>query len=212
MAIYAYIRVSTNDKGQTTDNQKEHIENFGFSVPEGNWYSEDGVSGTVAALDRPAFSSLMQTVVCGDTVICTMLDRLGRNALDILTTVEAFKKKGVKLRVMQLDGVDLTSSTGKLLVGVLACLAEIDRVMISERTKMGMARTAAAGTKLGQPLKAPPEALRAMIEGVPKPEVARQFGMKLGTLQKVYLKWGGKYEEYVQEYAARNEQYNKRAA
>src|ERR1700741_528568 len=117
MATYAYLRVSTSCFDQTTDNQRKVILDLGFSVDK--FFSEDGVSGSVAALERPEFYQMMKVCVAGDTVICTMVDRLGRNASDILHTVDEFKRLGIRLRVTQFDGIDVTSSTGKMIITVM---------------------------------------------------------------------------------------------
>ena len=74
-AIVAYVRVSTDD--QTCENQRRTI-SARYTV--GKWFSDDGVSGAVAATQRPAMSALLACVREGDVLIVTAIDRLGRNA------------------------------------------------------------------------------------------------------------------------------------
>jgi DNA invertase Pin-like site-specific DNA recombinase len=209
MTIYAYLRISTLTHDQTNDNQRKKIVDAGFTVDE--FVSEEGVSGTVMALERPAFSAMMGKTLPGDTVICTALDRLGRNAIDVLHTVDAFKERGVALRVMQLDGTDLTSSAGKILVHVMACMAEIERDNISERTKAGLARTKAEGTFLGPKLVIQPKTLRILCEGrkagMTLDNLSGEWGIDRNTIARNTKKWENCLDEYEIEYNKRQKQY-----
>lgn len=207
MTIFAYLRVSKND--QTTENQRKMIYDSGFTVDE--YISENGVSGTVDALKRPAFAYLMSKAKEGDTCICTMLDRLGRNTIDILSTVKAFKTRGIKLRVLQLDGLDLTGTAGKMIISVLATVAEMERDILVERTKAGLERTKAQGTKLGAPLTIHPSTLKEMCEkksaGATYDQLVGEFSLPRMTIARNVKKWAGKEEEYAKEFTEREEQY-----
>lgn len=207
MTTFAYIRVSLDSL--TTDNQREYILDSGFVVDE--FVSEDGVSGSVKAMERPAFVRMMSKAKSGDTCICTMIDRLGRSASDILNTVEEFKRVGIKLRVLQFDGIDVTSSMGKLVLTVMAACAELERNLLIERTKIGMARTRDEGTKLGAPLKMTPEILESVItdklEGMTLDQLSTKYLVHRNTLQKNIAKWTGRMGEYATEFKARESQY-----
>ena len=211
MAILAYLRVSTFGT-QTTENQRKAITDYGFAIDE--WYAEDGVSGSIEALKRPAFSQMMATAKAGDTVVCTMLDRLGRNAEDILHTINQFQKQGIKVRIMQLDGVDVTSPTGKLLVTMLSALAEMEKNMLVERTLQGLARTKQEGTILGPPLILSPTTLSRMCEmkdaGISWVAISVATGIPENTVARNVKKWSGKLDEYNIEHMKRAEQYNAR--
>ena len=213
MTIFAYIRVSTS-LIQTTENQRKQIADAGFTVDE--YISEDGVSGTIAALERPAFAYMMSRAKEGDTCICTMMDRLGRNTIDVLQTVQEFKKRNIKLRVMQLDGMELTGSAGKLVVSVLATLAEIERDNIVERTKSGLARTKEQGTILGPPLTIDPSTLKAMCakkaEGVSYDKLTLEFNLPRNTIARNVKKWADNLEEYSKQFEIRSVQYQKKQA
>jgi len=209
MTIFAYLRVST-DKGQTTENQKKQIRDKGYAVADGNFYADDGVSGTIKALERPAFKQMMAVLQQGDSVIVTMLDRLGRNAIDILSTVEAFKAMGVSLEVMQL-GADLTGPAGKMITHIFACMAEMERDNIVTRTKSGLARTKAQGTKLGQPLKIHPTLLRKLCQekedGATLDDLAKKYKVPRNSIARNISKWKDSMEAYEEEFEARKKQY-----
>ncbi len=119
MSVIAYIRVSTDD--QTTENQRRAIETR-YSVSK--WFVEQGVSGAIPALQRPALSELLSYVRENDLVVVVAIDRLGRNTIDVLTTVEALRTKDVSIVSMR-EGFDLASPAGKLMLTMLAAVAEI---------------------------------------------------------------------------------------
>lgn len=197
MTVRAYLRVST-DKGQTTENQKLQITKHGFTVDE--WYSETGVSGKSLALDRPVFSEMVEKSVAGDVCCVLTLDRLGRNTEDILATIRRFKEKDVALRVMALDGTDLTSKSGKILIVLMSLIADLEASDISERTKAGLARTKAQGTLLGRRMKVSYDVLVDCIEkrkeGVAWHVLAAEYSVDKNTLLQTVKKWEGKLEEY----------------
>jgi putative DNA-invertase from lambdoid prophage Rac len=83
--VFAYCRVSTAD--QTTDNQVQEIAAAGFTVAPQRAVVET-VSGSVTAMERKGFSSLVDRLESGDVLVVTKLDRLGRNAMDVRSTVE----------------------------------------------------------------------------------------------------------------------------
>ena len=89
----------------------------------------------------------------GDTLVVTKLDRIGRGFIDVQKTVELFSEQGIRLIVLQLGNLDLTSSSGALMAKVLAAVADFERELIVERTIAGQARARAAGTHMGRPSK-----------------------------------------------------------
>eukprot|EP01041_Mallomonas_annulata_P022101 gene22101-42332_t len=78
--VFAYCRVSTAE--QTTDNQIQEIAASGFQVDSRRMIAET-VSGSVAAMERKGFLSLLNKLESGDVLVVTKLDRLGRNAMDV---------------------------------------------------------------------------------------------------------------------------------
>jgi len=143
-ATVAYLRVSTDD--QTTDNQRKAIE-ARYNVSK--WFVEEGVSGATPAAQRPAMAALLAYVREGDTVVCVAVDRLGRNTIDVLTTVEALKVKGVSVVSMR-EGFDLSTPIGKAMLTMLAAVAELERDNIKARQLAGLERARAEGKNLGR--------------------------------------------------------------
>ena len=113
---FAYCRVSTAD--QITDNQLREIEAACFKADRKRVVTET-VSGSVAAMERKGFTRLLDRLEDGDVLVVTKLDRLGRNAIDVRTTVEALAGIGVRVHCLALGGVDLTSAAGKMTMGVI---------------------------------------------------------------------------------------------
>jgi DNA invertase Pin-like site-specific DNA recombinase len=183
----------------------------GYSIPTEHWFSEQGVSGSIKATERPEFAKMMQQAKEGDRIIVTMIDRLGRDAEDVLHTINKFKALGIKLIVMQFDGMDVTSIMGKVMVTMAAAIAEMERNTIRERTKAGIARTRAQGTRLGKPLAIAPEKLEAALEDFEAGDnisyVSKKYGIPRNTLSANISRWKGKMEDYRKEWNLRQEQY-----
>src|SRR3954466_6563457 len=113
---FAYLRVST--PGQTTDNQLGEIAAAGFAIEPRRVVTET-VSGSVATAQRRGFARLLDRLEPGDVLVVTKLDRLGRDAPDVGSTVARLAGIGVRVHCLALGGVDLASSTGKLTMGVI---------------------------------------------------------------------------------------------
>jgi putative DNA-invertase from lambdoid prophage Rac len=128
----AYYRVSTLD--QSIEAQREAL-GGGFDEE----FKDEGVSGSVLAADRPGFGQLLSHVRKGDVLCVYSIDRLGRDALDVQGTVRRLLDKGVTVDVRGLGPI--AGDAGKLIVAVLAQMAEIERNRIKERCDAG--RTAA---------------------------------------------------------------------
>lgn len=140
----AYTRVSTDD--QTCENQWRAIE-ARYKVSK--HFSDDGVSGAIPASQRPAMGALLAYVREGDTVVVSAIDRLGRDTIDVLTTVEALKAKGVSVVSMR-EGFDLSTDAGKLMLTMLAAVAELERSNMKARQMAGLERARAEGVSLGR--------------------------------------------------------------
>ena len=182
MTIFAYSRVST--VSQNTSNQKLEIQNAGFSIDY--FYEDIGVSGKVFAKQRSEFSKLLNQIRDGETLVVTKLDRLGRDVVDILTTIRYLTSRNIEVIVLQLGKFDLTSTAGKLLLTMLMAVAEMERDLLVERTKMGLLRAKAEGKKLGRPKKTNTQQRKEIIqkleEGVSVSEVARIYGISRASV------------------------------
>lgn len=181
--VFAYARVSTVD--QLTENQWEQIKQAGYSIEERR-YIEEKVSGSVPASQRSGFQKLLDRLEAGDTLVVTKLDRIGRDSIDVQQTVRFFVERGIRLVVLQLGNLDLTSPAGELMVKVLAAIADFERDLIIERTQAGQARARAAGKHMGRPSKTTEkdreEIRRRLTEGESVSSVARAFGISRGTV------------------------------
>ncbi|GAA3584045.1 recombinase family protein [Klugiella xanthotipulae] len=145
MRLLGYTRVSTNDQ----DDRLQVDALLAAGVARRDVYA-DVTSGARAATGRPGMSRLLEYAGKGDTVVVWRIDRLGRSLLDVLATVELMRTRGVGVRSIS-DGIDPATTNGRLLLGMLATLAEYERELITERVRAGVTAAQAAGTKFGRP-------------------------------------------------------------
>src|SRR4051812_19640859 len=183
---FAYLRVST--AGQTTDNQLQEIKAAGFKVEPRRVITET-VSGNVAASQRRGFTRLLDRLEPGDVLVVTKLDRLGRNVMDVGSTVAKLAELGGRVHCLALGGVDLTSSTGKLTMTVINAVAEFERDLLIERTQAGLSRAKAEGKTLGRPSSLTEdqrrEIERRLREGITMSALTREFNTSRQTIMRV---------------------------
>lgn len=189
MAVFGYARVSTGQ--QTVENQRLELEAAGYKIEPEFWFADEGVSGKVPASQRPAFKAMLSQIRKGETLVVSKLDRLGRDAIDVLQTVRQLADRGIKIVVLQLGNTDLTAPAGKLLLSMLAAVAEMERDLLIERTQAGLARAKAVGKRLGRPAKTT-EAQRAEIQrrlsrGDSVSLLAREFNVSRATIAAMRL-------------------------
>ena len=187
MATFAYLRVSTAD--QTTEQQLKQILDAGYSVEADRVYVEQGVSGKVPALQREQFKRLHARLASQDTLIVAKLDRLGRDTLDVISTIENLTSLGVSVAVLGLGVLD-QSPQSRLTLTMLAAISQFERELISERTKAKLAQLKSEGVKLGRPVKVDDVALKARADdlfsqGLSWRRVASELGVALSTLQRL---------------------------
>ena len=184
--VFAYCRVSTAE--QTTENQVQEIASAGFSIKAQRCIAET-VSGSVAAVERKGFAKLLDKLEAGDVLVVTKLDRLGRNAMDVRTTVERLEASGVKVHCLALGGVDLTSAAGKMTMQVLNAVAEFERDLLIERTHAGIKRAKAEGKAFGRPSALTDsqqvEVKQQLQAGVPVAQIARTYETSRQTIMRV---------------------------
>lgn len=147
--IWAYYRVST-DK-QDYESQKfgvvEYAKRAGLNIDKE--ITDNGVSGTVAAKDRK-LNIILKRMQAGDTIIVSELSRLGRSTADVINTCNLIAQKKVNCyMVKQGMSIDQTPM-GKLMIAIFAAFAEMERDLISQRTKEALARKRALGLPLGR--------------------------------------------------------------
>jgi len=182
--IFAYGRVSTDE--QTADNQLLEIKQAGYAVDARYWFADEGVSGKVPAMERPQFVKMLEKIREGETLVVSKIDRLGRDAVDVLLTVNRLQEMGVKVIVLQLGNVDLTSPAGKMMLTMLSAVAEMERALIVERTKAGQARAWAEGKTKGRPSKTSQEQRQEILaklqQNVSVSAVAREYGISRASV------------------------------
>lgn len=195
MEVFGYGRVSTAD--QTTENQRLELATNGFQIAPRRWYA-DTISGKVPARERPEFSKMLERMEAGDMLVVSKLDRLGRDMIDVVQTLRSLEQHdrhtneagdevvGVKVKVLTLGDVDLTSAAGRAVVSILAAVAEMERDLLVERTQAGLARAKAEGKQLGRPSKTTEEDRKAILAqlsaGVTVSQVARSFDVSRATI------------------------------
>jgi putative DNA-invertase from lambdoid prophage Rac len=184
--VFAYCRVSTAD--QTIDNQIQEMAAAGFTVQKGRSITET-VSGSVPAMQRKGFLALLNKLEASDLLIVTKLDRLGRNAMDVLASVDRLASMDVRVHCLALGGTDLTSSAGRLIMTVIAAMAEFERSLLVERTQSGLARAKSQGKTLGRPQSLGEAEKKAVVARLAKGEavaaLAREFGTSRQSIMRI---------------------------
>jgi putative DNA-invertase from lambdoid prophage Rac len=189
MSRIAYYRVSTTDQSVTAQRA---------ALSEGRKldreFQDEGISGAVLAADRPGFGALLEYIREGDTLHVYAVDRLGRDALDVQSTIRALLIKGVTVDIRGLGTI--AKGVGELIIAVLAQVADMERQRINERTANGreVARAALAATgkthrgkdSLGRPVKADAKAVRAWRTGNAASirDTAQHFGLSGSTVKR----------------------------
>lgn len=144
---YGYARVST--LAQNLEAQVDHLKEYGV-----NKIYKEKYSGK-SAENRPHFQNLLEIVQDGDKIIVTKLDRFARSTKDALTIIDVLNEKGVGLVVLNMGGdrLDTTTPMGKLMITVIAGMAEFELALNRERTMEGVAIAKAKGLYKGKPKK-----------------------------------------------------------
>jgi len=195
--VYGYIRVST-DK-QTVENQRFEITSFceqnGMAV---NRWIEETISGTMSA-DKRKLGNLLGHLKKDDILISSELSRLGRNLLMIMSILNVCMEKEVQVWTIKDNyrlGRDINS---KVLAFAFGLSAEIERTLISQRTKEALARIKSEGARLGRPYGSKSKELkltgknvhlRKLLEQkISKIKIAKKLGVHRSTLGR-YLREG----------------------
>lgn len=182
---FAYARVSTT--GQTTENQIQEIEAAGFHVEQRRIVTET-VSGSTPIAQRREFSKLMDRLEAGDVLIVTKLDRLGRDAIDVSSTVMALAEVGVRVHCLALGGVDLTSSAGTMTMNVLNAVAQFERDLLIERTQAGLNRAKAEGKTLGRKATLSEQQKQTVLDDLAAGLSVSAIARKLGTSRQTVMR------------------------
>lgn len=177
--LIGYARVSTED--QKLDLQRDALAQLGC-----HRVFEDRASG--ARADRPGLAAALSHLRRGDTLVVWRLDRLGRTTHQLVNLLEQFESEGIRLRSLQ-DGIDPTSVMGKAMLQIGAVFAEMERNLLRERTKAGLAAARARGRLGGRKPRLSAEGLdtarRLMADlTLTMEEIASRLGVGRTTLYR----------------------------
>jgi len=174
-----YARVSTPD--QDAGRQIDALHAAGCE----RVYSETASGGR--GRPRPEWDACRRALRSGDELVVTELSRLGRNAGDVCRLADSLSDEGIGLVVLGL-GLDVSTPTGRLVVAMLAAVAEMERELLVERTRSGLAAAKARGHMPGRPPKVRPRDIRRALEliesGATTGEAARAIGVSRATLYR----------------------------
>ncbi len=183
--LIGYARVSTRQ--QSTDRQV--IDLLGAGVRRDDLYIDHGVSGARAS--RPEFDRALDALHDGDTLVIATLDRLGRSTQNMLDFAEQLRSRGAGLRVLNLGGGDVDTSTpmGSMVFTVMAALAQMELDIKRERVADSVAKRRASGALLGgRPRRFTASQIRTAARlvdaGESAAQVARDLGMSRSTLYR----------------------------
>lgn len=196
MTTIGYIRVSSNK--QTLEHQRFEIENF--ALKEGikiDTWIEEKISSR-KALDKRKLGELLNNLQENDVLITCEISRLGRSLLEVIKILETCLNKNCQVWTIKENyrlGNDIQS---KVLAFAFGLAAEIERNLISQRTKSSLANIKATGKKLGRPFNAETKKLKLaknqkriqtlLAKGVSKSQIARIFNVERATLRKYLLR------------------------
>lgn len=192
MTVWAYYRVST-DK-QDYESQKigvvDYANRAGLKIDKE--IIDNGVSGIVCAKKRK-LNIILRQMQPGDTIITSELSRLGRSTADVINTCNTIARRHVKCHLVK-QGMDIDQTPmGKMLVAIFSAFAEMERDLISQRTKEGMARRRENGLYVGRKPGAknikrvlddvePNEIWDLMADGWSQRAIAKKFGVAPTTI------------------------------
>jgi DNA invertase Pin-like site-specific DNA recombinase len=175
--LTGYARVSTTD--QNLSLQRDALKAAGCE----KIFSDRGVSGSL--VKRSGLNAALKSLRPGDTLLVWKLDRLGRSLSHLVETVADLGARGINFRSLS-DPIDTESAGGRLVLHIMAALAEFERSIIIERTRAGLAAAKRRGRKLGRPRSlSPADAAdaRGLIDmGEAVADVARALGIARSTL------------------------------
>jgi DNA invertase Pin-like site-specific DNA recombinase len=183
--LIGYARVSTRQ--QTTDRQEADL--IAAGVRRDDLYLDRGVSGARAS--RPDFDRALDALHSGDTLVITTLDRLGRSTQNMLAFADDLRARGAGLRVLNLGGGDVDTSTpmGSMLFTIMAALAQMELEIKRERVVDSVSKRREAGKDLGGRRQSVSDsqirsALQLVDAGEPAAQVARDLGMSRATFYR----------------------------
>ena len=188
--VALYCRVSTSTKDQTTENQLRELtaycDRMDYQVTK---IYEDQISGAKTREKRPAYNELCKDAFLKrfDVVIAWDVSRFGRSLKEFVSFLADMDDKGIGVVAVK-NGLDTSSSTGKMMMKMIGVMEEWNREMLVERTKSGLARTRANGTKLGRKKITNPRMTAQIValrnENKSIRVIATEVGVSTATIQR----------------------------
>jgi len=176
--LIGYARVSSED--QNLELQTDALEKAGCAR-----IFSDKISGM--GKKRPGLENVLSHLRTGDTFVIWKLDRLGRNLKELISMVGKFDSEGIHFQSIT-DGINTTTPAGRFFFHVMASLAQMERELLIERTKAGLAAAKKRGRVGGRKRLMTPgkvEAAKKLLsEGMPPKEVANNLGVSIPTLYR----------------------------
>lgn len=177
--IIGYARVSST--GQSLDIQMAALKAAGCS----KIYHEK-ISGTTAA--RPRFQALKSYLREGDTLVVSKLDRLARSVLDLNKFIDDMEKRSVRVQILN-QSIDTATPTGKMMIQMLAAVAEFENCLRRERQLEGIKAARENGTKFGRKAKLTKSQILTLkqmkTDRVPVNDIARKFGISRASVYRL---------------------------
>jgi DNA invertase Pin-like site-specific DNA recombinase len=178
-----YARVSTGH--QSLDAQIDALSAEGVAAER---IYHDKLSGTSTREQRPGLTALLDYARPSDAIVVVGIDRLGRNAAEVMTTIRELRDRKIVLRSLR-EGIDTNNATGRMVAGVLASLAELELELGRERRAAAREARRARGQAIGRPkaLDASKAALarRMHASGEPVSTIAATLGVSRATVYRV---------------------------
>jgi len=181
MAAIGYARVSTED--QSMDLQLDALRNAGCDTI----FQDDGVSAV--AKHRPGFEQAMRRMKAGDVLVIWKMDRAFRSLKNALDTPEEFEQRNLSFRCIT-ENIDTTTALGICFFQIRHSFSELERNLIRERTRAGMAAAKARGVPMGRPRKMSDSDVQQALEilirqpHTSKASLAKYFGVSTRTIRR----------------------------
>ena len=176
---YGYARVSTDDQNPAL--QLAALQQAGCKTV----FKDEGISG--ATTKRPALARCLKALRPGDILIVWKLDRLGRSLRDLIVTLDELRAQGVKFRSLT-EAIDTETPTGRAMWQMIGVLAELERSLITERTRAGVKVARDRGVQFGRKPKLTAQqqhhARQLLDQGQTVREVAALFNVHRATLYR----------------------------
>jgi DNA invertase Pin-like site-specific DNA recombinase len=178
-----YARVSTGH--QSLDQQVDALTAAGV---DGTRVYSDKLSGTSPREQRPGLAALLDYARAGDAIVVVGIDRLGRNAAEVMATIRELGEREIVLRSLR-EGIDTSNAAGRMVAGVLASLAELELELGKERRAAARDARRARGQSIGRPKKLSDSkaatAQRMHAGGEPASSIADALGVSRATIYRV---------------------------